>query len=147
MKKVHKQSSLTPALQLFVLVNQCNLGSEQTVAGRESHKSSNNFPSCLCKLCRHSLVLIPLTGTLVYIHHTRISLASQPSHVSAVQRWGTGRGNWGRSLLRPFLIQRASSPCVSLEICLHFHSPAGNKEEHDIYHLILPWLHPTTAEV
>lgn len=25
--------------------------------------------------------------------------------------------------------------------------PAGNREEHDIYHVILPWLHPMTAKV
>lgn len=34
MKKVHKQSSLTPALQLLALTNQHNLGSEQIAAGR-----------------------------------------------------------------------------------------------------------------
>lgn len=69
------------------------------------------------------------------------------SHISTIQWWRAGRGNWGRWFLKPFLIQRSSSPCVSLEICLRFHSPAGNKEEHDIYHLIFPWLCPMTAKV
>lgn len=73
------------------------------------------------------MVPVPVTGTLVQIHHIRNSSASQLSHLSTIQQWGAGRGSWGRWPLRPFLIQRASSPCVSLEVCVHFHSPAGNR--------------------
>lgn len=65
------------------------------------------------------------------------------SHVSGIPQGRAGKGNWGRWLLRPFLIQRASCPCASLEICLHLHSPAGNKEESVIYNLFclgcVPW--------
>lgn len=64
--------------------------------------------------------------------------------MSGIPQWGAGTGNWGRWLLRPSLIQRALSPCTSLKICLHFHFPAENKEEHVIYNLFsrgcVPWL-------
>lgn len=46
MKKVHKQSSLTPALQLFALANQRNLGSEQIAAGRATRAAMNSSLAC-----------------------------------------------------------------------------------------------------
>lgn len=144
-KKVHKQSSLTPALQRFALVNQRNWGQSRWQQGEPREQQW--------------LPLLPMQTMQARLGsdpgrwHTSLNTPHQNffSFSTVTCQYHPTVRSWQRKL-RQMASQTLPHPKGFKSLCfsgnrLHFHSPAGNKEEHDIYHLILPWLRPMTAQV